>query len=558
MITSGGAEALDPARGDQEVVATAAAGDSVRIAGWTLVSRLTGVLRVAAIGAVLGPTLLGNTFQFANSLPNLVYYGFLAGSLFSSLLVPCLVPALDGGDRRTAEQIAGGFLGVALAALVVAGFAVVLVGPLLLRVGLLGTEAAALGDTQERVGRLLVFLLVPQVLLYVVVGSATAVMNAQRRFALAAAAPALENLGMLVVLGLAALLYGTTSHLDVVPESELVLLGAGATGAVVLHAAVQWWGARRAGVTLVPRAGWRNPEVVALVRRAMPALGLAGLAALQLLAVLVLANRVAGGVVAMQMGLTFYYFVVALGATPVALSFLPRLARLHADGDTSGFGQVWTRGMALVLFVTVPAAMGYVLLARPLAETIAIGRMGSDTGVHLVAVTIATLALGVVGEGLFQVLTYTSYARKDSRTPLSSMGVQVLVFLVLASSAFLVEGAAVLTVLGLSFSIANCVGAGHLALRLRRRTGTAQGQLGSTVARVVGGAALMAPPVWVLTQLIPRWLDGRVGWAATVLTATALGATVFLLLQVWWRSPELAWVTGGLGRVRGRDREGGP
>ena len=46
----------------------------------------TGVIRFAVIGAVLGPTFFGNTYQFTNSLPNLVYYGFLAGSLFSSLL----------------------------------------------------------------------------------------------------------------------------------------------------------------------------------------------------------------------------------------------------------------------------------------------------------------------------------------------------------------------------------------------------------------------------------------------------------------------------------------
>ena len=36
---------------------------------------------------MLGPTFFGNTYQFMNSLPNLVYYGFLAGSLFPSLLM---------------------------------------------------------------------------------------------------------------------------------------------------------------------------------------------------------------------------------------------------------------------------------------------------------------------------------------------------------------------------------------------------------------------------------------------------------------------------------------
>lgn len=76
------------------------------VAAWTLMSRVTGLIRFAAVGAVLGPTFFGNTYQFTNSLPNLVYYGFLAGSLFSSLLVPALVRHIDRGDKLASERVA--------------------------------------------------------------------------------------------------------------------------------------------------------------------------------------------------------------------------------------------------------------------------------------------------------------------------------------------------------------------------------------------------------------------------------------------------------------------
>ena len=94
----GGAR-LGAGRGRSGVSGAAAAGDSITVAAWTIVSRVTGVAKFACIGAVLGPTFFGNTYQFTNSLPNLVYYGFLAGSLFSSLLVPALVRHIDAGDR---------------------------------------------------------------------------------------------------------------------------------------------------------------------------------------------------------------------------------------------------------------------------------------------------------------------------------------------------------------------------------------------------------------------------------------------------------------------------
>ena len=91
-----------------------AAADSLSIALWTFVSRFTGLLRGITIAAVLGATYFANTYQFTNSLPNLIFYGLLAGSLFSSLLVPALVPHIDSGDREAVARTAGALLGVAL------------------------------------------------------------------------------------------------------------------------------------------------------------------------------------------------------------------------------------------------------------------------------------------------------------------------------------------------------------------------------------------------------------------------------------------------------------
>ena len=88
----------------------ATAGDSITVAAWTIVSRVTGVAEVRRSSArYSAPTFFGNTYQFTNSLPNLVYYGFLAGSLFSSLLVPALVRHIDAGDRA-ASRTGGGRL----------------------------------------------------------------------------------------------------------------------------------------------------------------------------------------------------------------------------------------------------------------------------------------------------------------------------------------------------------------------------------------------------------------------------------------------------------------
>src|SRR5947209_2309773 len=411
-------------------------------------------------------------------------------------------------------------------------------------------EAAA----QMRLGLLLIVMFVPQIFFYGVVGTATAVMNSRRRFALAAGAPAVESLGTMAVLGTAAVLYGTRTSLNQVPLGEILLLGLGSTGAVALHAATQWWGARRAGVILTPRPGWRDPEVRVVIRRALPSIAQAGLASLQILTLLMVANRLPGGVIAFQIALNFYYLAIAVGATPVALSVLPRLARMHLDGDSTAFRDTLVRGLALGFLVTIPAAVGCLVLAAPLARAVSFGRMGSAAGVTMVAVSLAALSLAVIGQTAFMILTYACYARKDTRTPLRSMLVQAVICLMLASTALLVDGPRMLLVLGLALSVSVAAAAFHLTAHVWRslsRDGTQR--LMPSLARFAAGAAIMAGPAWLVANAVPHRLGRPLGAQLGLAAAVLVGAAVFITLQAAWRTPELRWLAGGLSQRFSRD-----
>ena len=517
------------------------AGDSILVASWTLVSRVTGLVKVAVIGAVLGPTFFGNTFQLTNTLPNLIYYGLLAGSLFVSLLVPALVGHLEVGDLRSAERVAGGFLGLSLLALLAVAPVAVLLAPLLLRIAGPGVSAS-----QEHVGRMLIVMFVPQVFCYCVVGTATSAMNARRRFTLAAAAPAMENLGIIAVLGATAMLFGDRTTIDSVTTPELLLLGLGTTVAVALHAAVQWWGARHAGVTLRPRVGWRDPEVRALVRRAVPSIAQAGLMAVQVLALLTLANRVAGGVVAFQIALNFYTLAIALCATPVSLALLPRLASLDLRGDLAGFRDALVRGFALGMFVAVPATVGLVVLAEPIARAVSVGRMGSDGGVALVAAGIVPLAFAVLAQTAFSIASYAAFARKDTTSPLIAMAVQAMCCLGLAGISLRLHGSAIIGVLGAAYAGAMAIAAAQLILRLRGRLGAATQRITPSLLKITLGAALMAVPALLVSRGVAGVLPRPVGSMTAVFAAVLAGVVVFGATQYWLRTREIGALTGGL------------
>src|SRR4051794_41549598 len=89
---------------------------TVTITVWNAVSRATGFVRVLAVGAALGTTFLGNTYQSANLVSNILFE-LLAAGLLAAPLVPAFVGLLDRGDGAAAERLIGSLLTLCLTGL---------------------------------------------------------------------------------------------------------------------------------------------------------------------------------------------------------------------------------------------------------------------------------------------------------------------------------------------------------------------------------------------------------------------------------------------------------
>jgi putative peptidoglycan lipid II flippase len=520
---------------------------SLSVAQWTLVSRVTGFMRAAAIGAVLGPTYLGNAFQATNMVPNLVFE-LLTGSLLVSLLVPVLVRLVDARDAAAAQRTAGGFLGLA----VVGFLGVVAVGlaaaPLLAAALTSAVPDPQVARAQQHAALLLLALFAPQILFYALAGIGAAVMNAHGRFALAAAAPLIENVGVIAALAAFALLAGVGQPLTAVNDAELLVLGLGTTAAVGLHACAQWWGARRVGVPIRPRLGWREPEVRALVGQAAPSLGYAALNAFRYLAVTIVANRVAGGVVAFFLALNFFFLPVALGARPVATTLLPVLSRLRYERSWQRVRDEFVNGIGLVVFVTVPAASAYLVLAFPLARAASFGELATPDAITLVAASLAGLALGVVGEGVFLLATSAAYALEDARASFRGMLLRTMVFMAgLPVAMSMSSGWTVLLALGAAMSLGDLTAALYLSRRILAQLPGGR-SLALPLLRACTASAAMVVPAYAVAVALEGAVGGKVGSLLGVFGGGLVGAVLFIAIHYAMRSPEMAFFRTALSR----------
>ena len=201
--------------------------------------------------------------------------------------------------------------------------------------------------------------------------------------------------------------------------------------------------------------------------------------------------------------------------------------------------------MRLVLFVTIPAATGYLLLATPLAEAAALGAMATPEGVELLALSLAAVAPGVVGESVFSLATYASYALDDARSPLRSMSVRTWVTLAGTGIALLVTGGStVVLALGLAVSMGNVAGAWHLARRLRSGGPGGRPVAAAFLLRLVAVSALASGAAYVVAVLASEWTTDAVG----VLAAVAVAAAVFVSVERRLGSRELDFFAAGLRR----------
>jgi putative peptidoglycan lipid II flippase len=525
---------------------TSLAADSRTVAGWTLVSRVTGFGRVVTVAAVLGPTYFGNLFQTTGAAP-VVVHELLVGSLISAMLVPALVRHVDLRDRAAASRLAGGFLGTAIIAASAVVALCILAAPLLLAVMTAAVDDAEIKAQQHQLGWPLLIMLMPQIFLYGVAATGVAVQQAHGRFALAAAAPALENIGTMVVMGASALLFGLGLDVDEITTSQLILLGLGSTSAVALHAAAQWWGAHRLGVSLRPRAGWRDPEVRQVIRLAIPSSGYAALNSLVFFGLLIVAGALPGGAVAFQIGYDFFNLPVALCARPVAAAQLPRLSRSIQRGTLAEFHATYRGSLALAAFIALPASLLFACIPHTLAQGVSFGEMATVSGRSMVAAAIGGLAVGIVGETAFLVATSASYARRDATAPFRGMAIRAALAVIgMAIAVSAMHGEAILWTLGLSLSGANLIAAAYLHRSQVRRlpllpAGKLDRFLGDVVASVIAAFVGLVVALWLADVTQDHYRS--IGTCVAVLGASGLS---YLCIQ-WARgSAELNSLLSGI------------
>jgi putative peptidoglycan lipid II flippase len=371
-------------------------------------SRLLGLAREQICAALFGGGGAMDAFTAAFRIPNLLRDLFAEGALSTAFVTTFSKTIARGGDAaawRLADKVSTMTV-IVLSAICVAG---VVFAPQLVATIAPGFDVgkAALTVTLTRI-------MFPFILLVSLAALVMGMLNARNVFGMPAMASSFFNIGSIV----GGVLLGRWLDPNFGPRA-LTGLAIGTLIGGALQLGVQLPHLRRLGYRYRADFAWRDPGVVAILVLMGPSVIAASTTQFNVLVNSMFASTLGDGPI-FWLAIAFRLMQLPLGLFGVALGTvtLPLLSRLAVGGDMSSFRAELARAMRLAFLLTLPSAVGLMILAEPIISVLyQHGRFDA----HQTAEAAAALrfyAIGLCGYAALKVLVNAFYALDRRKTPM--------------------------------------------------------------------------------------------------------------------------------------------
>ncbi len=518
----------------------------VRAAGqigfYTLLSRMTGLVRDIVIGSVFGAGSNADTFFVAFRIPN-VLRRIVGEGAAAAALVPVVTEYLNFRPRAEAMAMVRALFGAGLAVLLALTAAGVIGAKPLVHLFAPGFTPAKLALTVA-LTRITFFYL----LCIGLVALAMGVLHALRHFAAPAFAPILLNLALI----------GCALWLPAHLAEPVFSLAYGVIIGGVCQFAWQLPPLARLGVPLVPQWWPGHPAVRRVGFLLLPVLFGTAVYQISLLVNTLLASLLKeGSVAALWYASHLFEFPMAIFVSALSVAALPSLATQAQRQDLAAVCASLGFALRLVSLVTLPAAVGLSVLAVPITSVLFFRGAFSAEHVLATAAALQGFAAGLWSVAIARLFSSCFYALADTRTPAytgtvafaANLGFSLMLMGEVTVSAETHGLARLFASLSHSFAVVD-LGVAGLALAASLAATVNLVLLGGLLYRRLGrspwagGGSLL---LWslsasVLMAFVARWIVQEVDWLSPqasfvgrlgVLVLAVVAGIASFLLVVW-------------------------
>jgi len=379
------------------------------VGAMTLLSRILGLVRDVVFARFFGAGIVMDAFFVAFKLPNM-FRRFFAEGAFLQSFVPVFAEYDETRSQAEVQELASrvaGTLGILLFGFTVLG---VIAAPVLISLAGMGWLLNPDADSAEKFDLAVEMLryTFPYLLFISLTALAGAILNTYRRFAVAAFAPVLLNVVLIVF---AAFLAPNFSQPG-------IALAAGVFFAGLVQLLFMLPSLARIKMLRRPAWGWHDSGVRRIVKLMLPAIFGSSVAQINILFDTLLASfLVTGSISWLYYSDRLMEFPLGVFGIALATVILPNLSREYAAESMQRFAAMLDWALRLVIVIAVPASVGLFVLAGPALVTIFYGGRFTVDDVDMAKISLMAYSFGLIGFTLVKVLVPGYFARQDTRTP---------------------------------------------------------------------------------------------------------------------------------------------
>ncbi len=399
--------------GDQDQRVSTKATSIVGLA--VMCSRLLGLVRETVIAALFGASKNMDAFLTAFRAPNMLRDLFAEGALSTAFVTTFSRRIATEGDQ-SAWQLASKVATLTLVFMSAMTLLGIIFAPFVIGILAPGfpAEKAALTIQLTRI-------MFPFILLVSLAALVMGMLNAKHVFGMPALASSFFNLGSII--GGVAFCYWLDPQADWrhphFGERGLVGLAIGTLLGGLLQLLVQLPAAGGVGFRFRFDFNWRDPGVRTILALMAPATIAASAVQVNVAVNSGFASSLGNGPIT-WLNIAFRLMQLPLGVFGVAVATvtLPLISRSAATGNTREFRGALAHAMRLVMLLTIPSAIGLIILAEPIISVIyQHGRFTADA-TRQTAAALQFYAIGLAGYAGVKVLAPAFYALDKRHLPM--------------------------------------------------------------------------------------------------------------------------------------------
>ena len=492
----------------------------------TLVSRVLGFVRDAAIAWFLGAGFSSDAFIAAFRIPNLLRRLFAEGSL-SSAFIPVFTEYIVHHDQDEAFSMARSafrLLSIVLFLVTVGG---ILLSPWIVRLIAPGFDAEKISLTVT-----LTRWMFPYFFCIGLVALCMGILNVLGHFAAPAIAPVILNLSII----------GSVFIIAPAMTTPVIGLAFGVLIGGILQLALQ--------LPILARKGFRFWETARLMHPALKKVGVLILPIILGGAVYQI-NIVVGtllGSLLNEGSVTHLYFADRLVQFPLGIfaiaastAILPTLSRQAAARDFDELKNTFAHALRLVFFISIPAMVGLIVLREPIVALLFQRGEFDAAATQLTIQAVLYYSLGLWAFSAVRIVAATFFALQDARTPVRIAIISIIanIFLGVILMKPLAHGG-----LALATSLASMLNLVLLMHALRARLGSLGWKnIVQSAGKALFSSLVMGMGVWASARiLIPQGSRAFSGLLIGVVACIGIGLCIYGVTSFVLKSQELSRV----------------